>query len=58
MDIIIKAYREREMADLASKDPKYKALIKIMSNGGETKWLSITDKELLAIKQILTGEKI
>lgn len=56
MNKITKEYRESELNTISMRHPVYKAAIKIIDNHGTTKWLSIGDDELLAIKKILTGE--
>ena len=55
MDKDTKAYRESEFQNISMRHPLYKAQIQITDNHGRTKWLSITDDELLAMKKILTG---
>lgn len=56
MDTLTKNYRRSEIETLSVRHPIYKAQIQIVDNHGRTKWLSITDNELQAIKKILTGE--
>lgn len=57
MDTLTKNYRRSEIEALSMRHPIYKAQIQIVDNHGRTKWLSITDDELQAIKKILLGDK-
>lgn len=57
MDNNTKKYREAELKNISMMHPIYKAQIQIVDNHGQTKWLSISDKELSGIKKILTGGK-
>lgn len=57
MDKVTKKYRINQFNKVftipASCD--YSPKIKIITPAGETKWLDITQEELLEIKKILTG---
>jgi hypothetical protein len=57
MDKLTKQYRFNELDQIQSNQHGHKAQIKIVGIGGETKWLSITDKELAELKNMLTGGK-
>ena len=56
MDKLTKHYRKSEVSQVQENQHGFRAQVKIVGIGGETKWLSITDAELKAIKKILTGE--
>jgi hypothetical protein len=53
MDQLTKHYRESELNSITDFD--HSPTIKIIGKDGATKWLSISEKEYLAIKSLLTN---
>lgn len=58
MNAITKHYRTMEIGQIQDNQHGFKVQLKLVGIGGETKWLSITDKEFQKIKKVLTGERI
>ncbi len=53
MNKITKEYREAQLNKVATEYVDFPTKIKIIKPDGETNWLNITEKELLAIKAVL-----
>lgn len=57
MDKPTKAYRKSELKEI-DMHSTYKASVKIIAGDGKaTKWLALTNPELLKLKRLLTGGK-
>jgi len=54
MDKLTKQYRWSELEQIQPNQQGFKAQIQVVGIGGKTKWLSITDAELKALKKLLT----
>lgn len=53
MDKITKKYREQELKKVSKRTAPYLTQIKLINEHGETKWLSLSNSELNAIKKVL-----